>query len=637
MFSFFNKKAKKIDTKSIIGFTEAMGAIKVFILLSEWEKAGKALSEIKIKEKDKLDEDLKILSEKDLRTRERGEKKLRADYESKLKKITKISMVLEEKERKYIDTATKEKFKIRFKKIKEEIEHLTGSNNNTQALAVLQSFLEENKENSIVIKFYNKEKRIIQRNVGKQKRIENEKMKKNARLEALKLIWGSINIDKPEETREELAQQKTVLWKLKSKLNFYKNLKDRIRKKRLMDEITLLIEEDNKVKNDIAAKKLENIHKWLVKELSYDSMRWYELYGKILWADKISWDTFWIHETNDSYKFFLWDATGHGIRAGFIVTLLSRLFTQFADKLWIWELSYEINNGLKQDLKSRNFITAIFFEIIKSNPEKVKYVGMWHEAMFIYRHKTKKIEKVIPGGLAGWIRMMKTPDEVRVKEFDISHRDIILSYSDGIVESKSPEWEQFGHDRLQKAFMEVAQHERSLKKIYDYLVNDLQVHRSGSSFTDDVSLLLFSRNVEKDVVEEDSQYIQDISLREGIHGRALKKLEWKTKAEIQREIEKIKEEKEVERILKHLEWLFYTWEILKLKQECIRLIKKGHIHKKINFYLKKAIDNETKYKIEQKNQKMQNRYILLKELQKKWDNETVIREIEEIISKDGNL
>jgi hypothetical protein len=48
---------------------------------------------------------------------------------------------------------------------------------------------------------------------------------------------------------------------MKHRLNFYKNLKDRIRKKKLMDEITLLIEEDNKVKNDIAAKKLENIHK----------------------------------------------------------------------------------------------------------------------------------------------------------------------------------------------------------------------------------------------------------------------------------------------------------------------------------------------------------------------------------------
>jgi hypothetical protein len=59
--------------------------------------------------------------------------------------------------------------------------------------------------------------------------------------------------------------------------------------------------------------------------------------------------------------------------------------------------------------------------------------------MFIYRHKTKTVESLVPGGLAGGIRMMKTPDEVRIKDFDISDRDIVLSYSDGIIESKSPE------------------------------------------------------------------------------------------------------------------------------------------------------------------------------------------------------
>jgi hypothetical protein len=34
-----------------------------------------------------------------------------------------------------------------------------------------------------------------------------------------------------------------------------------MRKKKLLDEINLLIEEDSKVKNDIAARKLANIHK----------------------------------------------------------------------------------------------------------------------------------------------------------------------------------------------------------------------------------------------------------------------------------------------------------------------------------------------------------------------------------------
>jgi hypothetical protein len=89
--------------------------------------------------------------------------------------------------------------------------------------------------------------------------------------------------------------------------------------------------------------------------------------------------------------------------------------------------------------------------------------------------------------------------------------------------------------------------------------------------------------------------------------------------------------------LKILESLYYTWEILKLKQEAIKYIKLGYIHKKNNLYLKKAIDNETKYKVEQKNQKMSSKYLVLTELYKKWDYQTVITEIEEIISQDGNI
>ena len=54
-----------------------------------------------------------------------------------------------------------------------------------------------------------------------------------------------------------------------------------------------------------------------------------------------------------------------------------------------------------------------------------------------------------------------------------------------------------------------------------------------------------------------------------------------------------------------------------IKQEAIKYIKQGYIHKKINLYLKKAIDNETKYKVEQKNQKMSSKYLVLTELYKK--------------------
>lgn len=51
-------------------------------------------------------------------------------------------------------------------------------------------------------------------------------------------------------------------------------------------------------------------------------------------------------------------------------------------------------------------------------------------------------------------------------------------------------------------------------------------------------------------------------------------------------------------------------------------------------YLRKGIAKENDYKIEQKNQKMDNKYNVLLELYKKSDYRTVIQEINDIIATD---
>jgi hypothetical protein len=82
-------------------------------------------------------------------------------------------------------------------------------------------------------------------------------------------------------------------------------------------------------------------------------------------------------------------------------------------------------------------------------------------------------------------------------------------------------------------------------------------------------------------------------------------------------IEALRKEKEIKRIVNILKNLYYTGEMLQLKGEATRYIKDGYISEKINYYLKKAIENETAYKIGLKEQKIQARYNVLRELYKK--------------------
>ncbi|MDD3793380.1 MAG: SpoIIE family protein phosphatase [Candidatus Gracilibacteria bacterium] len=631
MFNFF-KKNKKIDITKVSEFSEAIKVIKTFIALSDWENAKLATEEVLSKEKDALNNFLeKISLEGKTQKNNKIIEKERASFKNKEQTIYKLRDKINVLEDKYIKIVEKERFKIRFTKIRSEIDSLIGTKRSDVALNLLQKFLEENKENSIVIKFYNEQKKKIQISIEKQRKEEQEKLRKNAKNEAMQLIGETGKIDKNENETEN----KSILSILKKKLNFYKNLKENIKRKKLLDEINLLIEEESRVNEEIAEKKLENIHKGLVKEITNQKIIGYDLYGKILGADKISGDTFGLEESKEKYNFFIGDATGHGIRAGFIITLMNKLFKDNLNKD-LDELTIEINNGLKQDLQSRNFVTSILYEIIKDT-NKIRYVGMGHEPMLIYRKKEKKVEKIIPGGLAAGIRLIKDKNHVKTRELALNDGDILLTYSDGIIESKSIDGKYYGIDRLEESFKIVCQYENNIKYIYDYLINDAKIFKGGSNFEDDVSIIILKRDITKDIVKEDDNYLENLKIKEKLDNAELRTLRGKNREEIEKELEKIRRKKEIKRLIKILENLYYTGEILKLKEEATRFIKEGYIDPKINFYLRKAISNEKRYKVDQKNQKMQVKYNILMELYKKGDYSTVISEVEDIIAKDGNI
>ncbi|MCH2188676.1 serine/threonine-protein phosphatase [Candidatus Gracilibacteria bacterium] len=632
---FFKKDKKHTpELQNIKRYNEAIEVIRYYIAVEEWESAQKGITEIKNKEQKAYRELIeKLENEGNLNENEKN--KTIKDYNTRAKNIAKLEQILNAKKEIFDAKQEKQRFKVRFKKIKQELDTLVGQGKNEDALKILQGFLEENKGNKYVIQYYNKEKRKIIKNIEISKKKEEKKYKDNAKLEALNLIGRTAKL----ETKKEEKEKKGIFNSIKKASNIYAAIQEKRRRKRIVDEINLLIEEDTKMNREIARKKLTSMHTGLIKEIRKTQMVGYDLYGKILGADKISGDTFGFHETKQKYHFFLGDATGHGIRAGFIVTLLTRVFEKFAPKSSLEKLTFEINNELKQNLQSRNFITGVFFEIDKSSKNTIDFVGMGHEPMYIYRDKTGEVEKLIPGGLAAGIRIIKDVAQIRKKQIILGDKDIVITYSDGVVEAKNDAGEYYGQERFAEAFERICKKENSIEKIYDKIIEELKVFKGGStSFLDDTTVLMFQRNTHKDIIHnEDDAYLKQVQKNSHLKPKEVKKLKGKSKSEIEKELENIKKLKETKNIIRNLETLYYTGEILKLKQEAIRYIKLGYVDKKINLYLKKAIANESKYKIEQKEIKMRNKYNVLKELEKKGDYDTVIHELEDIIAKDGNI
>lgn len=156
-------------------------------------------------------------------------------------------------------------------------------------------------------------------------------------------------------------------------------------------------------------------------------------------------------------------------------------------------------------------------------------------------------------------------------------------------------------------------------------------------FEDDVSFFIFTRNVEKDLINNKTE-LESI-LKEMDIKKDMKEVSFanKTKKEVIETLKKERHEKELKIRLYRLDALYKMSEFTKLKQEIYMYFREGYVHDKMRFYLEKAIDNEQKAIVKRQDDRLKKRYDILEELYKKGEYEIVIKEIIDILFKNGKI
>lgn len=107
----------------------------------------------------------------------------------------------------------------------------------------------------------------------------------------------------------------------------------------------------------------------------------------------------------------------------------------------------------------------------------------------------------------------------------------------------------------------------------------------------------------------------------------------KTRAEVAEMLKRERHAAELRRRLAYLDRLYQMGEFLKLKQKIQENVREGYVDEKMNKYLKKILEKEDRLKVSKLEEKIRHKYNTLKELHKKGENEIVIREIVEIITR----
>ncbi len=176
------------------------------------------------------------------------------------------------------------------------------------------------------------------------------------------------------------------------------------------------------------------------------------------------------------------DATGHGMKAGTIVSMIKALFASSGSKMDMKTYFKQSSDALKGIELGRLMMA---FLMLRINTNKLHFANAAMPPVYLYKKQSKDVEEIMISGMP--LGAMKNfPYEI--KELDISSGDTILLLSDGLPELKNSKDEYYGYNRVKGKFKSVA--EKCPDEIVEYLKNSAADWVNGVEPDDDVTFVV---------------------------------------------------------------------------------------------------------------------------------------------------
>ena len=176
------------------------------------------------------------------------------------------------------------------------------------------------------------------------------------------------------------------------------------------------------------------------------------------------------------------DATGHGMKAGTMVTTTKSLFNILAPNPDILTTFSEISRVIK-GMKFHQLSMCLMFVKIKADQFLASSAAM--PPALIYRKKNNAIEEILMKGMPLG-SMNNFP--YSLKETRLQTGDTILLLSDGLPELTNDSNEMYGYDRTKTEFHSVG--EKEPEEIVNHLKNSASQWAKGKEPDDDITFVV---------------------------------------------------------------------------------------------------------------------------------------------------
>ncbi len=200
-------------------------------------------------------------------------------------------------------------------------------------------------------------------------------------------------------------------------------------------------------------------------------------------AAEVGGDYYDFHQSdNGTLTAVVGDATGHGLKAGTVVTAMKSLFRTFAAEPEIIPVFNQSSRVLKE-MNLRSLFMGL--TMIKLNGRRLKISSAGMPPVLIYRAAIGSVEEVMIkamplGSISGY--------PYRERELMLDCGDVVVLMSDGLPERFNDEGEMFDYSRTRDALAEAAT--RSSREIIERLISAGESWANGRPQDDDVTFVV---------------------------------------------------------------------------------------------------------------------------------------------------
>ena len=189
-----------------------------------------------------------------------------------------------------------------------------------------------------------------------------------------------------------------------------------------------------------------------------------------------------IVEENGVLNVAFGDATGHGLQAGTMVTLMKGFFTSDSSKLGLNEFMSHCSRVIK-DIKLGRILMSFSYLKIDKNKLGITSAGM--PPVFYHHKETNQVEEIIIKGMP--LGAMRNASYNTV-EMELKSGDTILLLTDGLPEQMNPKEEMFDYSGVKKHFNEII--ENNPATIIEKLVEAGDKWMDGRVQDDDITFVV---------------------------------------------------------------------------------------------------------------------------------------------------